>query len=339
VLIMRTGNMAMDVTDLVHPDVAELAALAARIVGLDIAGVDLVAQDISKPMKAQGAAIVEVNAGPGLLMHLKPATGEARPVGKAIAAHLFAENSEPRIPVVGLIGQENTTGTSHLIAWLLHLQGLQTGLSSAKGLFLGQRCLHAQSDMEWESAQRLLINRSVQAAVFETTARHLLAEGLPYDRCQVGVITSMPKAAGLEDLYIQSDEQMPNVVRTQMDVVLSQGMAVLNAEDEEVVKLAQYCDGEVTYFASSEEHPRIVQHRSENGRVVFWRKNHLVLAQGNHEIEALNRQLPAIDKVFKNKHLQCIEVLAAAAAAWALGIQTDLIRAGIKSFGQSPGAH
>ncbi len=76
-------------------------------------------------MKSQGAAIVEVNAGPGLLMHLKPATGEARPVGQAIAAHLFAENSEPRIPVVGLIGQENTTGTSHLIAWLLHLQGLQ----------------------------------------------------------------------------------------------------------------------------------------------------------------------------------------------------------------------
>ena len=90
VLVMRTGNMAMDVTDLVHPDVAELAALAARIVGLDIAGVDLVAQDISKPMKAQGAAIVEVNAGPGLLMHLKPAMGKTRPVGQAIAAHLFA---------------------------------------------------------------------------------------------------------------------------------------------------------------------------------------------------------------------------------------------------------
>jgi cyanophycin synthetase len=150
---------------------------------------------------------------------------------------------------------------------------------------------------------------------------------------------SMPKAAGLEDLYIQSDEQMPNVVRTQMDVVLSQGMAVLNAEDEDVVNLAQYCDGEITYFASTEAHPRIVQHRSENGRVVFWRKNHLVLAQGAHEIEVLNRQLPAIDKVFKNKHLKCMEVLAASAAAWALGIQIDLIRAGIKSFGQSPGAH
>jgi cyanophycin synthetase len=339
VLVMRTGNMAMDVTDQVHPDVAELAALAARIVGLDIAGVDLVAQDISKPMKAQGAAIVEVNAGPGLLMHLKPASGSARPVGQAIAAHLFAADSEPRIPVVGIIGQNSTTGTSHLIAWLLHLQGMQTGLSSAKGLFLGQRSLQNQSGMAWDSAQRLLINRSVQAAVFETTARHLLSEGLPYDRCQVGVITTMPKAEGLQDLYIQSDEQMPNVVRTQMDVVLPNGMAVLNADDPEVAHLAQYCDGEVTYFASSEDNPLIVQHRSENGRVVFWRKNHLVLAQGDQEIEALNRQLPAIDKLFKNQHLQCVEVLAASAAAWALGIQTDLIRAGIKSFGQSPGAH
>jgi cyanophycin synthetase len=339
VLVMRTGNMAMDVTDLVHPDVAELAALAARIVGLDIAGVDLVALDISKPMKAQGAAIVEVNAGPGLLMHLKPATGKPRPVGQAIAAHLFAPESEPRIPVVGVIGQENTTGTSHLIAWLLHLQGLQTGLSSAKGLFLGQRCLQNQSGMEWESAQRLLINRSVEAAVFETTARHLLSEGLPYDRCLVGVITAMPKAEGLQDLYIQSDEQMPNVVRTQMDVVLPNGMAVLNADDAEVVNLAQYCDGEVTYFASSEDNPIIVKHRSENGRVAFWRKNHLVLAQGDQEIDALNRQLPAIDKLFKNQFITCAEVLAASAAAWSLGINTDLIRAGIKSFGQSPGSH
>jgi cyanophycin synthetase len=308
-------------------------------VGLDIAGVDLVAQDISKPMKAQGAAIVEVNAGPGLLMHLKPATGSPRPVGQAIAAHLFDADTEPRIPVVGIIGEDNTTGTGHLIAWLLHLHGLQTGLASAKGLFLGQRCLQTQNGMEWESAQRLLINRSVQAAVFETTARHLLAEGLPYDRCQVGVITSMPKAEGLQDLYIHSDEQMPNVVRTQMDVVLSHGMAVLNAEDAAVADLAQYCDGEVTYFSSTEDHPLIVQHRGQNGRVVFWRKNQLVLAQGEQEIEALNRQLPAIDKLLKNKHLKCAEVLAASATAWALGINTDLIRAGIKSFGQSPGSH
>jgi len=339
VVVVRTGNMAMDVTDLVHPDVAELAALAARIVGLDIAGVDLVAQDISKPMKAQGAAIVEVNAGPGLLMHLKPASGPARPVGQAITNHLFEDGSNSRIPVVGLLGQEDTTGTSHLIGWLLHLQGLRTGLSSAKGLYVGQRCLQDHDGMVWETAQRLLINRAVEAAVFETTARQVLTEGLPYDRCHVGVVTSMPKAEGLQDLYIQSDAQMPNVARTQVDVVLPDGIAVLNAEDDAVAALASYCDGEVIFFATSEANPHLIKHRAEDGRVVFWRKGHLILAQGANEVDVLNRQLPAIDKFFRNQILKCNEVMAAAAAAWALGIPFDLIRAGTKSFGQSPASH
>jgi cyanophycin synthetase len=339
VVVMRTGNMAVDVTDLVHPDVAELAALAARIVGLDIAGVDLVTQDISKPMKAQGAAIVEVNAGPGLLMHLKPASGPARPVGEAIAKHLFADGSNARIPVVGLLGHADTTGTSHLVGWLLHLQGLRTGLSSAKGLFVGQRCLQADRGMAWETAQRLLINRAVQAAVFETTARQVLTEGLPYDRCQVGVVTSMPKADGLQDLYIQSDEQMPNVARTQVDVVLPDGFAVLNAEDDAVAALAQYCDGEVIFYASSENNTHMAKHRSAGGRVVFWRNGHLLLAHGSHETDVLNRKLAAIDKFFRDQILRCNEVLAAAAVAWALGVPVDLIRAGTKSFGQSPASH
>jgi cyanophycin synthetase len=323
----------------VHPDIAELAALAARIVGLDIAGVDLVAQDISKPMKAQGAAIVEVNAGPGLLMHLKPASGPARPVGEAIAEHLFADDTSARIPVVGLLGHADTTGTSHLIGWLLHLQGLRTGLSSAKGLFVGQRCLQDHDGLAWEVAQRLLVNRAVQAAVFETTARQILTEGLPYDRCQVGVVTSMPRADGLQDLYIQSDEQMPNVARTQVDVVLSDGIAVLNADDDAVAALADYCDGEVMFYASSEDNLHLVKHRAAGGRVVFWRDGHLILAHGPREIDVLNRKLPAIDKFFRDQILRCTEVLASAAAAWALGIPVDLIRAGTKSFGQSPASH
>ena len=339
VMVMRTGNMAMDVTDLVHPDVAELVALAARIVGLDIAGVDLVAQDISKPMKAQGAAIVEVNAGPGLLMHLKPGSGLARPVGEAIAQHLFANDSKARIPVVGLLGHDNTTGTSHLIGWFLHLQGLRTGLSSAKGLFVGQRCLQDHDGMAWEVAQRLLVNRAVQAAVFETTARQVLTEGLPYDRCHVGVVTAMPKADGLQDLYIQSDEQMPNVARTQVDVVLPDGIAVLNAQDDAVAALADYCDGEVIFYAASETNPHLVKHRATDGRVAFWRKGHLILAHGTHETDVLNRQLPAIDKFFRDRILTCDELLAAAATAWALDVPVDLIRAGTKSFGQSPASH
>lgn len=339
VLVKRTGNMTMDVTDRVHPDVAAQVALAARIVGLDIAGVDLVAQDISQPLKAQGAAVVEVNAGPSLLMHLNPASGKARQVGEAIAHHLFPSNEAGRIPVVGLMGHNDTTGPAKLIAWLLHLKGLQTGLACACGLFLGNRRLQKKSAMDWETAQRLLINRAAQAAVFESTARHLLTEGLPYDRCQVGVVTSMPPAQGLQDLYVHTDDQMPGFVRTQIDVVLPNGASVLNAQDAQVVALAEYSDGEVIYYAQDEHNPTLQSHRAQNGKVVFARQDHVIWAQGTQETEVFTLSGAGTSKILKTHHLSRDDLLAAASAAWALDISKDLIRAGVKSFGQSPTTH
>ena len=335
VLIMRTGNMALDVTDEVHPDVAALAVLAARVVGLDIAGVDLVAQDISQPLAAQGGAIVEVNAGPGLLMHLKPASGKPRPVGQAIANHLFKPSETGRIPVVGFMGNGDTTRPAKLVSWLLHLKGLYTGLACADGLFMNQRQLQNQDGMDWDNAQRLLINRSVQAAVFESDARHLLAEGLPYDRCQVGVVTSMPKAQGLDDLYPGSDEKMPNYVRTQIDVVLPHGTAVLHAADAQVAELASYSDGGVVFYADDENTPRLVAHREQGGRVGFWRDGQLMLCEGQRESMVLSIKRPAVARLLQDGKLGTTDMLVAACVAWALDIGTDLIRAGVKSFGQN----
>ena len=339
VLVKRTGNMTMDVTDSVHPDVAAQVALAARVVGLDIAGVDLVVQDISKPLKAQGGAVVEVNAGPSLLMHMNPASGKAQQVGEAIAQHLFPDHETGRIPVVGLMGNGDTTGPAKLIAWLLHLKGLQTGLACACGLFMGNRRLQKKNAMDFETAKRLLINRAAQAAVFESSARHLLTEGLPYDRCQVGLVTSMPVAEGLQDLYVHSDDQMPDFVRTQIDVVLPNGAAVLNAQDAQVVALAQYSDGEVIYYAQDEHNPTLQAHRAENGKVVFARQNHVVWAQGSQETEIFSLAAATTSKILKTHHLSRDDLLAAASAAWALDISKDLIRAGVKSFGQSPTTH
>jgi cyanophycin synthetase len=335
VLIMRTGNMALDVTDEVHPEVAALAVLAARVVGLDIAGVDLVAQDISHPLGPQGAAVVEVNAGPGLLMHLKPAQGKARPVGQAIAQHLFQPEDTGRIPVVGLMGEGDTTRPAHLVAWLLHLKGLYTGLACADGLFMNQRQLQNHGGMDWAQAQRLLINRSVQAAVFETDVRHLLAEGLPYDRCHVGVVTRMPKAAGLDDLYPGSDEKMPSYVRTQIDVVLSEGTAVLNAADAQVAELARHCDGSVIFYADDEHNPQLQSHRAQGARVGFWRDGQLVLSEGPRESLVLSAKRPAVARLIQDGQLNTNDMLVAACVAWALDIGTDLIRAGVKSFGQN----
>jgi hypothetical protein len=141
---------------------------------------------------------VEVNAGPGLLMHLKPAVGAPRPVGQAIVEHLFpaeehddADQPAGRIPVVGVAGTQNTTLIARLVAWLLHLSGKHTGLACRDGLFLDRRRVESTDSAHLGAPYRLLMNKMVQAAVIENDARTILRDGLAYDRCQVGVVTDM----------------------------------------------------------------------------------------------------------------------------------------------------
>ncbi|MDO9420159.1 MAG: cyanophycin synthetase [Herminiimonas sp.] len=325
VLVQRNGNVSCDVTDLVHPSVAAIASLAARIVGLDIAGVDLVVEDISKPLNEQGGAIVEVNAGPGLLMHLKPADGPARPVGRAIVDHLFAEDESGRIPIVGVTGSHGTTAVSRLIAWLLHLQGTYVGLACKDGLFLRQRHVLKKSGDNWDASRQILINRMVETAVFENSSKAILSEGLAYDWCQVGVVTNIDSADSLPDFYIDDADQMSRVARTQVDVVLPTGVAVLNADDARVAELASLCDGSVIFFATSANAAAIVTHLEEGQRAVFLRDDQIVLASGKEEILMVNA---AQDR----STLDVETVLAAIAAAWALGVSPDLMRVGIESF-------
>lgn len=332
VLVMRTGNMTMDVTDRVHPEVASLAVLAARVVGLDIAGVDLVSTDISQPLSRSEGAIVEVNAGPGLLMHLKPASGTPRPVGEAIASHLFKPQESGRIPLVGLMGNGDTRTAARLIGWLLQLKGLCTGVACADGLFVDQRCLQSDDGMSLDNAQRLLINRSVQAAVIESSLPHLLREGLAYDRAQVGVVTSMPTNEGMDDLYPGPTDKLPGYLRTQIDVVLPEGVAILNAEDTQVADLAAYCDGTVMLFATTEQSDRLQAHRQAGGRTAFWRQDRLILAEGQRELEVLSRQRPAVARQTSLGTLTPLDILVAAACGWALGLAPDMIRAGVKSY-------
>ncbi len=324
ILIQRNGNVAFDVTDLVHPTVAAAASLAARIVGLDIAGVDLVVEDISKPLAEQGGAIVEVNAGPGLLMHLKPADGPARPVGRAIVDHLFAADESGRIPIVGVTGSHGTTVVSRLIAWLLHLQGTYVGLACKDGLFLRQRQVLKKAGDNWEAGRQVLMNRMVEAAVFESSSKAILSEGLAYDWCQVGVVTNIDPADSLPEFYIDDVEQMSRVLRTQVDVVLSTGIAVLNAADERVAELASLCDGSVIFFAISPTAPVIAAHLASGQRAVFVRGSNIVLATGKEEI--------LIDNVTQHAALTMENSLAAVAAAWSLGIGPELIRAGLETF-------
>ena len=334
VVVQRTGNMGIDVTDEVHPQVAAVVVLAARVVGLDIAGIDLVAEDISKPLHAQGGAVVEVNAGPGLLMHLKPAIGQPRQVGKDIVAHLFDTQQPTRIPVVGIMGRNHTTELAHLVHWLIHLSGRRTGLASSRGLFMDQRLVDPKDARVFEASQRLLINRSLDAAVFENTTRQVLEEGLPYDRCQVGVLTDMPDPAGLEDHDIRTPEQVRHVVRTQIDLVLPEGVAVLNADDAEVVNMAELCDGEVIYYAQNAQNAHLQTHLAQQGRAVYLDQDQVVMARGTHQNVLLKLDFPAIAKHLKDGTFHLHTLLASVAVAWALDLSPDLIRAGLKNYGQ-----
>ncbi|MDF3881729.1 cyanophycin synthetase [Cupriavidus basilensis] len=334
VLIQRNGNVAFDVTDRVHPSVAAHASLAARVVGLDIAGVDLVAQDISRPLAEQRGAIVEVNAGPGLLMHLKPSNGEARPVGRAVVDHLFPAgegDDNGRIPVVGITGTNGKTVVAKLVARLLQLSGKHTGLACSDGLYLDRRQVQGGDRANWDAAHRILMNRAVDAAVLENDSGAILSEGLAYDRCQVGVVTNIDVPDHLGQYYVEEVEKMYNVLRTQVDVVLDGGVAVLNARDPLVVEMAELCDGDVIFFGLSADLPAIAAHRAAGRRAVYVRDGKVVLATGSRETPLTD--VAAIPLTYAGRvAFQVENVLAAVATGWALGISNDLIRAGVVTF-------
>ena len=331
ILIQRNGNVALDVTDQVHPAVAAIASLAARIIGLDIAGVDLVAEDISRPLDEQRGAIVEVNAGPGLLMHLKPSNGDARPVGRAIVDHLFPNGDDGRIPVVGVTGSFGKTLVARLIARLLTLSGKTTGLACSNGLFLDRRQVDQGDRAQWEAANRILMNRAVEAAVFENGSDTILGEGLAYDRCQVGVVTNFEPSRHTGRYYIETPEQVFNVLRTQVDLILPSGAGVLNAKDPMLVEMAALCDGEVIYFAHDADLPVITLHRAQGKRAVIIRDGAVVLASGPDEMRlAKLNDIPLTEG--GSAVFQVENVLAAVGAAWALGIRPELMRTGIETF-------
>ena len=330
VLIQRNGNVSIDCTPEIHPEVAHAASLAARTVGLDIAGVDLVTEDISKPLSETGGAIVEVNAGPGLLMHLKPAGGSPQPVGQAIIDHLFAEDENGRIPIVGVAGSVGGHQITRLVAWLLHLNGRHVGLACRDGLFLGTRRVEKKNSARWDAAHRLLMNRGVNAVVIENDPASILRDGLAYDRASVGVVTDLDGIEALAEFDVQDADQLYKVLRTQIDVVLSDGASVLNAAHPRLVDMAELSDGEVVFYAEDGNLEALQHHRDRGGRAVFLRGGAAVLAQGPAETPGAN--IDALLRRFGPKATDASTLLAAVAAAWALGISPELIAAGLDTF-------
>lgn len=261
-------------------------------------------------------------------MHLNPAQGQTRPVGQSILNHLFPGDTNGSIPIVGVSGSVHSNQISMLVAWLLQLSGHQVGLACRDGLFVGPRKLQNLDDTVWESGRRLLINRNVEAAVFETDPITLLTEGLPYDRCQVGIVTDSLPVPGLDEHLMPEAEHRFKILRTQVDVVLPSGVAVLNAADATVLDMAKLCDGDMILYAIDGQHPALIAHRAEGKRTVFMNDDTVVQDDGRHRFDLIVRNdLPDVVRAMPADVL-----LAAVGAGLALALEADTIATGLKTF-------
>ena len=337
VLVQRNGNVCFDCTALVHPDTVRQAALAARVVGLDIAGIDLVAEDISRPLHTQAGAIVEVNAGPGLSPHLRAPGVPPKPVAEVIIEHLFGESDDGRIPVIGLAGTSGTGLAARILTHLLQLSGRRVGLACRDGLFLGSRRIDHRNSANFKAGQRLLMNRAIDTAVIENGLDVLLDQGLSYDWCQVGVVTRMSPDSLVPQRYIDSVEQLYKVFRTQVDIVLEKrGTAVLNADDPQLVEMASLSKGEVMFFSADPDCAALAAHAERGGRAIVLRQGEVMLREGSAEAGRL--RVGTIDLPMEGDAAASDDgLLSAIAAAWAYGLEPASIQAGLETLEPIPG--
>jgi len=327
---LSTGGTATDVTDEVHPEVAARVVAAAQMVGVDICGVDVVCESVQRPLEEQHGGIVEVNAAPGLRMHVTPSYGKGRDVGQVVIDQMFPNGENGRIPVIAVTGTNGKTTTVRLTAHLIKAQGLRVGMTNTDGVYVNGHQTDSGDCSGPRSARNVLMHPEVDAAVFETARGGLLREGLAFDRCKVAVVTNMGAGDHLGLNYITTLEDLSVLKRVIVLNVERDGMAVLNAADPAVAAMGPHCPGDVTFFALDVNQPALAAHRAQGKRVIFIDDGDIVAQKGKHIFRIPLAQVP----LTRNGQIgfQTENVLAAIGAAWAVGVTWDAIAQGLSTF-------
>ncbi len=326
VIIKRHDNLSEDVTDKVHPEVAHRVALAARTIGLDIAGIDLVLEDISRPIEEQRGALVEVNAGPGLLMHLTPSIGQPRPVGEHIINHMFGcSGDDARIPLVCVAGSHGKTSVTRMLHQILKQQYPGAAIADSLGIKVGDWEVATTPSDNAQCARDILANPDVTAAVFEAGIESTLRDGLGFDKCDVAIVTNLTQADLGGEFDLWSEERVFSVERTPVDVVLERGAAVLNAADPQVMLMKPLSKGDVILFAVDASLDAVKQHLAKGKRAVVVAENAIWLCTGERRERAMETGAIQSKVAF-----QLENTLPAIAAAWHLGITVEKIVAAVR---------
>jgi cyanophycin synthetase len=327
---LSTGGTATDVTDDVHPELAASAIAAAQTVGLDICGIDIVCDTMLKPLEEQSGGVVEVNAAPGLRMHLDPSFGKGRAVGEAIVNMMFAPGEDARIPVVAITGTNGKTTTSRLIGRIFESKGLRVGMTSTDGIYIQGKRTDDGDCSGPKSARNVLLHPDVDAAVFETARGGVLREGLGFDMCDVAVVTNIGVGDHLGLNFITTVDELAVIKRVIVENVAPNGTAVLNAADPIVVAMAQHCPGSVIFFAQDRMNPVLATQRAQGKRVVHVKRDAIVCCEGRrvHSIPLANIPITRNGAI----GFQIENAMAAIATGWALGISWEVIERALAGF-------
>jgi len=338
---MSTGGISIDRTFEAHPENIEIAEEAARMIGLDIAGIDFICPDITEPVRETGGAICEVNAAPGFRMHTHPTIGEPQFIAKPVIDMLFPPGAPARIPIVAVTGTNGKTTTSRMISHIFKGMGRKVGMTSTDGVVIDERLLIKSDASGPRSARMVLQNPRVDFAVFEVARGGILREGLGYERNDVAVVLNVqPDHLGLRG--IDTVEQLADVKAVLVEAVPRDGHAVLNADDPLVRDMRRRCSGSVVWFSmeepGSEVREMIDKHCRRGGKALVLepseRGEMIVVRHGNREMQlAWTHLLPA---TFGGKARMNVQnALAAAAAAFAAGAPLHDIRQGLRTFSTS----
>ncbi len=336
---LSTGGTAIDRTDEIHPSNIWIAQRVAKIIGLDIAGIDVVTSDISKPLRDVDGVIVEVNAAPGFRMHFCPSEGIPRNVAEPVLDMLFPPGTPSRIPILAVTGTNGKTTTTRLLAHIFKQTGRTVGYTTTDGIYIGGYLVEKGDTTGPQSAQTILRDPTVEVAVLETARGGILRSGLGFNECDVGVILNVAADhLGIGDIdTVQDLAHLKSVV---VESVQSNGYAVLNADDPLVSAMATRVKAQVAYFSMDPENELIRTHTQQGGLAAIYENGYLSILKGDWTLrieQAVNVPLTMAGRA----PFMIANALAASVAAFAHGIRIEDIRTALLTFqasvGQTPG--
>ena len=330
---LSTGGIAIDRTDDIHPENVWIAQRVAKIIGLDIAGIDVVTPDITKPLREVDGVIVEVNAAPGFRMHASPSVGLPRNVGAAVLDMLFPNNKPSRIPIIAITGTNGKTTTTRMTAHIYRQTGKVVGYTSTDGVYIGDYLAERGDNTGPYSAAMILKDPTVEVAVLESARGGILRSGLAFDRCDIGIVLNVAADhLGLGD--INTIEQMARVKGVVAETVKPDGYAILNADDPLVAEMAQKVSSKVAYFSMNPDNPIIAEHIRRDGLAAIYEDGYLSILEADWKLR-IEKATKCPVTMGGMAPFMIANALAACLAAFCQGVDIETIRRGIRTFNPS----